>query len=692
MTSSTPTDIAKSRIHQLSQELNAHNHRYYVENNPIISDTEFDLLLKELEALENEFPQFADSNSPTKRVGGDITDKFEKVAHKRPMLSLSNSYNREEIAEWAERLYKSVDTDIEFVMELKYDGVAISLHYEDGKFMRGITRGDGSVGEDVSSNIRTIRSIPLQLKGNYPASFEIRGEIFLPKKVFTQLNEERAAAGEELYANPRNTASGTLKQQDSKEVAKRKLDCYLYYVLGENLPYNDHFQSVEHAADWGFKVPSSKDRLIEKANSVDGVMNYIEYWDKHRHDLPFEIDGVVIKVNKFALWDELGMTAKSPRWAIAYKFKAETVSTKLNKITYQVGRTGAITPVANLQPVQLAGTTVKRASLHNADQIEKLDIREGDTVLVEKGGEIIPKVVGVVTEQRDMFSTPHQYITKCPECGTELIRKEGEAQHYCPNDVTCPPQIKGRMEHFISRKAMNIEGLGTETISGLFEKGLIKNPADIYDLQYDQLLGLEFQVGDELLGDLKKRSLQAKSVTNMLEGIQLSKQIPFERVLFALGIRFVGETVAKKLAKHFKNIDAIEAATTEQLLEADEIGEKIASSIQDYFSLEENQTIIRRLKDAGLQFHVDESQSGPTSEKLKGLTFVVSGVFQNFSRDSIKESIESHGGKVSGSISSKTSYVLAGDDMGPSKRKKAEDLGVKIITEEEYLHLVTNDK
>lgn len=688
MTSNTPIDIQR-RINELTLQLNEHNHKYYVLNQPSISDFEFDQLLKELEELEKQHPEFADPNSPTKRVGGDITDKFEKVAHQRPMLSLSNSYSREEIAEWADRIYKSVDTEIEFVMELKYDGVAISLLYENGKFVRGITRGDGTVGEDVSANIRTIRSIPLHLKGNYPSSFEIRGEIFLPKKVFEQLNKDREEAGEELYANPRNTASGTLKQQDSSLVAKRRLDCYLYYVLGDQLPFNDHFNSVEHAADWGFKVPSAKDRLIETTSTIDGIMDFIAYWDKHRHDLPFEIDGIVIKVNKFALWDELGMTAKSPRWAIAYKFKAETVSTKLNKITYQVGRTGAITPVANLQPVQLAGTTVKRASLHNADQIEKLDIREGDIVLVEKGGEIIPKVVGVVTEQRDMFSQPHQYITHCPECGTALIRKEGEALHYCPNEAGCPPQIKGRMEHFISRKAMNIEGLGSETISGLFEKGLIKTSADIYDLKTEQLLGLEFTVGDEISGDVKKRSLQAKSVKNMLEGIEASKQIPFERVLFALGIRFVGETVAKKLAKHFKSIDAIKTATREQLLEADEIGEKIAESIIDYFSQPENETIIERLKHAGLQFEIVQSEQHNTTEILKGKTLVVSGVFKHFSRDGIKEDIERHGGKVSGSISSKTSYVVAGDDMGPSKRKKAEDLGVAILSEDEYMAMVS---
>lgn len=684
----TPTEAEIKRIKELTEQLNEHNHRYYLLNAPVISDLEFDLLLKQLEALEEQYPDYAAANSPTKRVGGDITDKFEKVAHSRPMLSLSNTYSKEDIADWEERIHKAVDTEIEYVMELKYDGVAIALHYENGQFVRGITRGDGTVGEDVSANIRTIRSIPLHLTGDFPASFEIRGEIFLPKKEFNKLNEERAKNGEELYANPRNTAAGTLKQQDSAEVAKRKLDCYLYYVLGENLQLPSHFENVEKAADWGFKVPSSKQRLIEKATSIDGIMDFINYWDLHRHDLPFEIDGIVIKVNKLSLWDELGMTAKSPRWAIAYKFKAETARTRLNKVTYQVGRTGAITPVANLQPVVLAGTTVKRASLHNADQIAKLDIREGDLVLVEKGGEIIPKITGVVMEERSESSEPLQYIQNCPECSTELIREEGEALHYCPNEIGCPPQIKGKMEHFISRKAMNIEGLGAETIAGLYDKGLINDIADIYDLKFEQLLGLEFSVGDEESGEIKKRSLQEKSVKNLLEGLETSKTMPFERVLFALGIRFVGETVAKKLVKHFKNIDALQSASREALLEAEEVGEKIADSILYYFSEEKNRTIIRRLREAGLQFESAVNESAAASDKLKGLTFVVSGVFTNFSRDGIKESIEANGGKVSGSISSKTSYVLAGDDMGPSKRKKAEDLGVKIISEAEYIEMI----
>ncbi len=686
MTSNIPTE-AKEKVSFLTAALHRHNYLYYVENKPEISDTEFDVMLKELEALELQFPELADPNSPTKRVGGDITDKFEKVTHIYPMLSLSNSYSREDVTEWAERIAKSVGGEIEYVMELKYDGVAISLIYENGKFVRGITRGDGTVGEDVSANIRTIRSIPLHLKANHPDKFEIRGEIFLPRAVFLALNKERELAGEELYANPRNTAAGTLKQQDSKEVAKRKLDCYLYYVLGENLPARSHFESMEMAASWGFKVPSAAMRYIEKTNSIDGIMAFIAFWDKQRHALPFDIDGVVIKVNSFALWDELGMTAKSPRWAIAYKFKAETVKTKLLKITYQVGRTGAITPVANLEPIFLAGTTVKRASLHNADQIEKLDIRENDVVLVEKGGEIIPKVVGVEVSQREIFSTPHVYIQNCPECNTPLIRKEGEAQHYCPNEDGCPPQIKGRIEHFISRKAMNIEGLGSETVAGLFDKKLISKSADLFKLTYDQLIGLEFNVGDELSGEIKKRSLQEKSVRNLLAGLEAAKQVPFERVLFALGIRFVGETVAKKVAKALKSIDAISNASFDTLREIDEVGDKIAQSIIDYFSKEENRTIVRELQEAGIQMEMIGGVE-TTSDTLKGQTFVVSGVFQHFSRDSIKESIESHGGKVSGSISSKTSYVLAGDEMGPSKRKKAEDLGVKIISESEYLQMI----
>jgi DNA ligase (NAD+) len=682
------TDSIKARIQELSTELNEHNHKYYVLNQPSISDYDFDQLLKELEKLEQAHPELAEPNSPTKRVGGDITDKFEKVTHKRLMLSLTNSYSEDDIRDWADRVAKSVGDNVEFVMELKYDGVAISLQYEDGQFVRAVTRGDGNVGEDVSANVKTIKAIPLQLQGNYPKSFEIRGEIFLPRAEFDKINKERVAEGEDPYANPRNTAAGTLKQQDSGEVAKRKLDCFLYFVLGENLPYDTHFDSLEHAADWGFKVPSHTKNFISTTRSIEGIMDFINYWDKNRHDLPFDIDGIVLKVNQMQLWDELGLTAKSPRWAVAYKFKAETVSTRLKKITYQVGRTGAITPVANLQPILLAGTTVKRASLHNADQIAKLDIREGDMVFVEKGGEIIPKVVGVDTTQRDLFSGPHQYITQCPECGTGLIRVEGEAQHYCPNVDGCPPQIKGKMEHFISRKAMNIEGMGSETIAGLFEKGMLRNVTDIYDLEYDKLIGLEFTLTDEFGEQPKKRSMQEKSVKNLLSGIEQSKSIPFERVLFAIGIRYVGETVAKKLAKHFKNIDSLSIATFEELIEAEEIGDRIAQSIIDWFARAEHQAMIARLKAAGLQMEVDAESNTNVSELLTGKTFVVSGVFADFSRDGIKESIETNGGKISGSISKKTDFVLAGDKMGPEKKKKAEDLGVKIITEAEYKTMI----
>ena len=685
-------DSARQRIAELTRELNEHNHRYYVLNAPSISDFEFDQLLKELEALEQAHPELADANSPTKRVGGDITDKFEKVKHKYPMLSLSNTYNREEIIEWESRVHKGLgtggdlfsSTEVEYVMELKYDGLAISLTYENGQLVRGVTRGDGETGEDITANVRTIRSIPLQLRGNHPGEFEIRGEVFMPRAEFDRLNRERAANGEEPYANPRNTAAGTLKQQDSGEVAKRKLDCFLYYVYAQDVNYDNHFDAISHANDWGFKTPPANLRYIEKTNSVDGIMSFIEYWDKARHDLPFEIDGVVVKVNRYAQQDELGLTAKSPRWAIAYKFKAETVSTLLHKITYQVGRTGAITPVANLEPVALGGTTVKRASLHNADQIEKLDIREGDYVFVEKGGEIIPKVIGVDTAKRQEHSRPHSYITDCPECGSALVRAEGEALHYCPNENGCAPQIKGKMEHFISRKAMNLEGMGSETISGLYDQGLLRNVADIYDLRADQLLGIEFTVSDEFGENPKKRSMQEKSVQNLVAGIDASKQVSFERVLFALGIRFVGETVAKKLARHFKTIDAIAAATFEQLIEAEEIGDKIAQSILDWFGNNDNRNIIEHLRTAGLQLALAHDDSAPASDKLKGLTFVVSGVFQHFSRDGIKSSIESNGGKVSGSISKKTSYVLAGDNMGPEKRKKAEELGVKVIDELQY--------
>jgi DNA ligase (NAD+) len=668
------TDEARQRIAELTKELHEHNHRYYVLNEPSISDYDFDMLLKELEQLEAQFPQFADPNSPTKRVGGDVTDKFEKVKHRYPMLSLSNSYSKEEISEWENRIKKTIEGEVEYVLELKYDGVAISITYENGELQRAVTRGDGETGEDVTANVRTIRSIPLLLQGNeYPDDFDIRGEIFFPLENFTALNLKRKEAGEELYANPRNTASGTLKNQDSKLVAERGLDCLLYSIYIENPPFDNHFDSLTHAKAWGFKVPSAENKYIAKAMDIDGIMEFINHWDEHRHELPFEIDGIVIKVNNYDQQQELGMTAKSPRWAIAYKFKAEAALTKLEKITYQVGRTGAITPVANLDPVQLAGTTVKRASLHNADQIERLDIREGDYVYVEKGGEIIPKVTGVELSKRPDDSEPHAYITECPECGSELIRNEGEAQHYCPNTAGCPPQILGRIEHFISRKAMNIDGLGPETVEQLWEAGLIENSASLYQLTKEDVLPLE--------------RMAERSAEKLVEGIAQSKAQSFERVLFALGIRYVGETVAKKLARHFKNIDALREASQEELIAVDEIGDRIAESVIGYFEDERNRNIVEQLKAAGLQFEIDEEDL-PQSNLLEGKKFVVSGVFNKFSRNEIKAAIEQHGGKNVGSISAKTDYVLAGENMGPSKLQKAQDLGIPIISEDDFIQMI----
>lgn len=673
---------AQIRIAELAEQLNAHNHNYYVLNAPIISDQEFDFLLKELEQLEIQFPELKSLNSPTQRVGGDITDKFEKVTHKSPMLSLSNSYNQEEIQDWAKRAIELAGKPIEFVMELKYDGVAIALWYKNGQLEKAVTRGDGSVGEDVTTNVRTISSIPLQLKGDFPDEFEIRGEIFMPKSVFQKLNEERAEAGEELYANPRNTAAGTLKQQDSKAVAKRKLDCFLYFVLNSQSNISTHSERVIHASAWGFKTPDATKRMIETTTTVDGIMSFISYWDEHRNNLPFEIDGIVIKVNEIQLWDELGMTAKSPRWAIAYKFKAESISTQLLSITYQVGRTGAITPVANLSPILLAGTTVRRASLHNADQIERLDIREGDFVWVEKGGEIIPKVTAVDLNKPRGSETSHAYIANCPECGTPLVRLVGEALHYCPNDTACRPQIIGKLEHFIARKAMNIEGLGTETVAGLLTAGLIHDAGDLYSLTSEQLLGLEFQVGDDG-EELKKRSLQAKSVENLLKGLEQSKQVPFERVLFALGIRHVGETVAKKIARAVKSFENLKNLTFDELKAIDEVGEIIAESILSWLNKDEHMVVVHKLIAAGVQFTVSETEETLLSDCLSGKSFVVSGTFETFSRDGIKEFIEKHGGKVVGSISSKTTYVVAGADMGPAKLKKAEDLKIAIISEQD---------
>lgn len=667
-------ESVQQRVEELTKQLHYHNHRYYVLSDPEITDQAFDELLKSLEELEAKYPEFADPNSPTKRVGGDLTDKFEKVAHRYPMLSLSNTYSKEEITDWENRIKKSIDEPVQYVMELKYDGVAVSLHYQNGALQRALTRGDGEVGEDITTNVRTIRSIPLRLNdGDYPQDFEIRGEIFFPLEHFAALNREREENGEELYANPRNTASGTLKNQDSALVAKRKLDCYLYAVHLDETPFDSHYDSLRQARNWGFKVPPHEQNYIARVSDIDGIMNFINHWAEARHLLPFEIDGIVIKVDNYSVQRRLGMTAKSPRWAIAYKFKAEQVRTRLESISYQVGRTGAITPVANLQPVLLAGTTVKRASLHNADQIEKLDIRVGDTVMVEKGGEIIPKVVGVDPSGRQAESSPHQYITHCPECGTELVRNEGEAQHYCPNEAGCPPQIKGRIEHFISRKAMNIDGMGPETVDQLWEADLINDVASLYRLRADDLLPLE--------------RMAERSVEKLLQGIEASKERPFERVLFALGIRYVGETVAKKLARHFGSIDTIRSANHEALVSVEEIGDRIAESVTAWFAREENILVVDALIDAGLQMEITRTQDSG-SDLLGGKSFVVSGVFTQHSRDEIKAMIEQYGGKNTGSVSGATDYLLAGDKMGPAKLKKATDLGVTIISEEEFLSMI----
>lgn len=667
------TNEAQQRISFLTDELNKHNHLYYVESNPVISDYEFDVLLKELQDLEAQFPQFASELSPTKRVGGDITKKFETVVHRFPMLSLSNSYSEEEILEWEQRVKKLADGPLEYVCELKYDGVAIGIRYVNGKLDRAVTRGDGTQGEDVSTNVKTIRAIPLTLKGNYADDFEIRGEIFFPRANFDALNRQREELGEPMFANPRNTASGTLKSQDSKVVAERGLDCYLYGVYGDDLPFESHLESVNGVREWGFKTPLEKDKFIFKTDSIDQIMEFIHYWDKQRYELPFDIDGIVIKVNNYVQQQDLGFTAKSPRWAIAYKFKAERVATTLETVSYQVGRTGAITPVAHLTPVLLGGTVVKRASLHNADQIEKLDLYFGDEVYVEKGGEIIPKIVGVNTESRAAGAAKIEFIDACPECGAELFRREGEAQHYCTNDLVCPPQVKGRMEHFISRKAMNIDGLGAETIDLLYQQGLATTVADLYDLTFDQVVNLD--------------RMADKSANNLLKGIQASKEIPFERVLFALGIRFVGETVAKKLAAAFKNIDAIACASYDELIAVDEIGEKIAIAVQQFFQDERALHTIERLKQAGLRFEMEEVALDSTS--LEGKTFVVSGVFSQFSRDEIKALIEKNGGKNVGSISAKTSFVLAGENMGPAKLEKASSLGIPIISETDFIGMIS---
>lgn len=660
----------EQHINTLRNTLREHNHNYYVLDNPTITDLEFDQKLRQLQELEKAHPEFYDENSPTLRVGGEITKNFETVQHNYRMFSLDNSYSKEDLEDWEKRIEKMVDGKVEFTCELKYDGASISLTYEKGKLKKAITRGDGVKGDDITANVKTIRSVPLQLIGDYPEHFDIRGEIVLPYEGFAKMNAERVEAGEEPYRNPRNTASGSIKLQDSAEVAKRPLDCLLYSIKGENLPLKTQLESLQKARIWGFKIPDA----ATLATNLDEVLEFVNYWDVHRHELPYETDGVVVKVNSFQQQEELGYTAKSPRWAIAYKFKAEQVSTILEHITYQVGRTGAITPVANLEPVELAGTIVKRASLHNADQIEKLDIREGDTVFVEKGGEIIPKIIGVNFTQRDPTSKPTQYITECPECGTPLIRAEGEAQHYCPNAEGCPPQIIGRIQHFISRKAMDIEGLGGETVALLVNNGLINNYADLYNLIPEQIIPLE--------------RMAQKSAENIINGIEASKNIPFERVLFGLGIRYVGETVAKKLAKHYKNIDALEKASVFDLIKVDEIGERIAESVVDFFASEENINLIERLKSYGIQLKISEESLSSQTDKLQGSSFVVSGVFVDVSRDELKKLIEDNGGKVSSSISSKTSYVIAGENMGPSKLEKATKLKIPIISEQDFLEKI----
>jgi DNA ligase (NAD+) len=663
----------KQHIVNLRNELREHNYNYYVLDNPTISDFDFDIKLKELQALEEAHPEFYDANSPTQRVGGEVTKNFETVKHEYRMYSLDNSYSKEDLLDWEKRIKKLVDGDVQYTCELKYDGASISLTYENGQLVRAVTRGDGFQGDDVTANVKTIKSVPLQLKGDYPSKFDIRGEIVLPFEGFNKMNEERVANGEEPYRNPRNTASGSLKLQDSAEVAKRPLECLLYNLTGVNLGVSTQFESLEKARFWGFKVPNE----AVLATSVDEVLEFINLWDTKRHELPYETDGVVIKVNNLQHQDELGYTAKAPRWAMAYKFKAEQVSTVLNKITYQVGRTGAITPVANLEPVELAGTTVKRASIHNADQIEKLDIREGDTVFVEKGGEIIPKIIGVDFTKRSTNSKPTTYISHCPECHTKLVRTEGDAKHYCPNYNGCAPQIIGRIQHYISRKAMDIDGLGGETVALLVKAGLIKNYSDLYELTKEDVIPLE--------------RMAEKSADNLINGIKASVVIPFERVLYAIGIRYVGETVAKKLAKHYKSIDNLMDASQEDLEQVDEIGIKIAESVKQFFASEENISIINRLRQFGVQLQISEEELKGQTDVLKGQSIVVSGVFEHVTRTELKKLIEDNGGKVSSSISSKTSFVVAGDKMGPSKKEKAENLGIPLINEIEFLQKIKNN-
>jgi len=662
---------ARKKILALRNELNEHNYKYYVLAQPEISDFEFDMKLKDLEKLEADFPEFVDPNSPTQRVGSDLSSDFEQVEHKYSMLSLSNAYSEEEIRDFDTRVKKIIETDCEYVCELKFDGSSISLTYENGQLVRAVTRGDGVKGDDVTRNVRTIRSIPLNLRGNdYPENFEIRGEIVMPFNIFNELNEELEKAGDPLLANPRNTAAGTLKMKNSKIVASRKLDAYLYSLMGDKLPEDGHYENLQKAKEWGFKI--SEHTTLCK--NLDEVFAFLRKWDNDRFSLPVATDGVVIKVNSLNLQKNLGFTAKSPRWAIAYKFKAESVSTVLKSVSYQVGRTGAVTPVANLEPVQIAGTMVKRASLHNADIIKNLDLHLGDTVFVEKGGEIIPKITGVDPAKRHPMFQQVEFIENCPECGTKLIRKEGEAAHYCPNEDGCPPQLKGKMEHFVSRKAMDIDGIGQETIELLYNVGLAKKITDLYELKKEELENLE--------------RMAEKSAQRILDGLEASKKVPFERVLFALGIRFVGETVAKTLVKKLHHIDNIKAQTKEQLTEIEEIGERIAESVVEWFSNPIHLETIEKLKKQGLQFQIDENELGEYTEKLKGQSIIISGTFEKHSRNELKEMIEKNGGKNVGSISKKTNYLLAGENIGPSKLEKATKLGIPIISEEEFLKML----
>ena len=680
---------ARNRIAELSDTIEYHNRRYYILNQPSISDYEFDMLMEELISLEKLFPEYALPSSPTKRVGGDLTKEFPTVRHRYPMLSLSNSYNRVEIVDFIKRIEKTIDEPVEFVCELKFDGVSISLTYEDGILTRGVTRGDGAQGDDVTTNVKTIRSIPLKLKGDYPNFLEMRGEIIMPHDSFRNTNKEREELGLPLFANPRNAAAGTIKLFDSKEAANRRLDNYCYYMMSDNIPYETHYESLMAAREWGFNISNH----IALCKNIDEIEDFINYWDTERKNLPFDIDGIVIKVNSFAQREILGLTAKSPRWAIAYKFKAEQVKTRLLSVDFQVGRHGTITPVANLQPVQLAGTTVKRATLNNADFIKQLDLHYNDIVKVEKGGEIIPKIVGIDVESRNDEQSEVQFIERCPECGAKLIQNEGEAAWYCPNSSGCPPQIKGRIEHFISRKAMNIESLGEGKVQVLFDNNLIKNYADLYDLTYEKMFGLENVVvinDDFNLQDnpkTRKVSFKEKTVNNILKSLQKSKEVPFARVLFALGIKEVGEVTAKILANTFGDIDAIASASVEELQEVNTVGVTIAESIRNFFDKPENIIIIERLKKAGLQFN-NEKKAVSESQALAGKSIVVSGVFSSFSRDEIKQLIEYHGGKNSSSISSKTDFLLAGEKMGPEKKKKAEALNVKIINEDEFLKMI----